>query len=70
MVKPRIGLLPIGHFYYWDQFPRLRDMGLNMYAKLRESLEKIDDIFAPELMDTMEKFQRPASSFDSIILIL
>ncbi len=63
MVRPRIGLLPIGHFYYWDQFPRLRDMGLNMYAKLRENLEKIGDIFAPELVDTMEKSQRAGEFF-------
>jgi len=41
MVKPRIGLLPIGHFYYWDQFPRLKDMGMKMYAELRENLENI-----------------------------
>lgn len=25
--RPKIGLLPIGHFSYWDQFPDLRDMG-------------------------------------------
>jgi len=36
MVTPRIGLLPLGHFYYWDQFPQLKSMGLSMYARLRE----------------------------------
>ena len=28
MPRPRIGLLPTGHFYYWDQFPRLKELGL------------------------------------------
>ena len=32
-VKPKIGLLPTGHFYYWDQFPELKQMGINMYNK-------------------------------------
>jgi len=63
MVKPRIGLLPIGHFYYWEQFPRLKDMGLNMYARLRENLEKISDITAPELVDTMDKSQKAGEFF-------
>ena len=63
MVKPRIGLLPIGHFYYWDQFPRLRDMGLKMYARLQEKLEEIGDVVAPELVDTMEKSQKAGEFF-------
>ena len=63
MVKPRIGLLPIGHFYYWEQFPRLKDMGLNMYAKLRENLENIGHIVAPDLVDTMEKAQKAGEFF-------
>jgi len=63
MVRPKIGLLPIGHFYYWDQFPRLRDMGLDMYARLRENLEKIGDVVAPELVDTMEKSQAAGEFF-------
>jgi hypothetical protein len=33
-MRPRIGLLPTGHNYYWDQFPALRDLGLGMYARL------------------------------------
>lgn len=55
MPRPRIGLLPTGHFYYWDQFPDLKDMGLRMYGRLREHLEGIGEVIAPELVDTMEK---------------
>ncbi len=53
--RPRIGLLPLGHSYYWEQFPRLREMGLRMGAKLRERLEAIGEVLAPELVDTPEK---------------
>ena len=63
MVRPQIGLLPIGHFYYWEQFPQLKSMGLSMYAKLRENLEKIGDIIAPELVDTMDKAQKAGEFF-------
>ena len=41
MPKPKIGLLPTGHFYYWKQFPKLRAMGLAMYEKLRKHLKII-----------------------------
>ncbi|MFH1739440.1 MAG: hypothetical protein ABIH23_10575 [bacterium] len=54
-VRPRIGLLPTGHFYYWDQFPGLREMGLKMYATLRRHLEEIGEVVAPDLVDTREK---------------
>ncbi len=53
--RPQIGLLPTGHFYYWDQFPRLKEMGQRMYDKLVEQLEGIGDVVAPELVDTREK---------------
>ena len=45
--KPRIGLLPTGHFYCWDQFPGLKKMGMNMYAKLRKLLGGVAQIVAP-----------------------
>lgn len=54
-VRPRIGLLPTGHHYYWEQYPRLKQMGLNMYAGLRSLLEPLGDVVAPELVDTPEK---------------
>ena len=53
--RPQIGLLPTGHFSYWDQFPKLKEMGQRMYGKLVEQLEEIGDVVAPELVDTREK---------------
>ena len=46
-VRARIGLLPAGHHYYWDQYPRLKQMGLRMYDRLRNMLEPMADIVAP-----------------------
>jgi L-arabinose isomerase len=57
MVRPVIGLLPIGHFYYWEQFPDLREMGMRMFDKLRRNLERIGEVLSPDLVDTMEKAQ-------------
>lgn len=54
-VRAKIGLLPTGHHYYWEQYPRLKQMGMGMYAKLRALLESFADIVAPELVDTPEK---------------
>ncbi len=53
--RPRIGLLPTGHKMYWGQFPGLKEMGLNMYAKLRKHLKEIGEVVAPDLVDTAEK---------------
>ena len=63
VVRPRIGLLPIGHFYYWEQFPRLKAMGERMYAALRDRLESIGDIVAPPLVDTAEKSEAAGRLF-------
>jgi hypothetical protein len=41
MVRPRIGLLPTGHLIYWGQFPGLKEMGLNMYEKIRQHWSKL-----------------------------
>ena len=57
-VRPRIGLLPVGHSYYWDQFPELRDMGLRMGGKLRRMLSSFGDIVGPDLVDTEEASRR------------
>lgn len=65
MAKPVIGLLPIGHFYYWDQFPELREMGMRMYRKLRTNLEMIGEVRSPELVDTMEKAQQAGRFFNT-----
>jgi len=64
-IKPRIGLLPTGHFYYWPQFPNLKKMGMKMYNKLLEMLEEYADIVAPELVDTEEKSMRAEKLFKS-----
>ena len=55
MVRPRIGLLPAGHLFYWDQFPGLKEMGLDMYEEACEHLRKFGDVFSPGLVDTKEK---------------
>ena len=63
MPHPRIGLLPTGHSYYWDQFPDLKTLGLNMYTKFLERLEEIGDVVAPELVDTREKAEAAGRFF-------
>jgi L-arabinose isomerase len=55
MPRPRIGVLPTGHRFYWDQFPNLKEMGQKMYGGLREKLEQWGDVIAPDLVDTPEK---------------
>ncbi len=61
--RARIGLLPTGHHYYWEQFPRLKQMGLHMYGKLRSLLESMADIVAPELVDTPTKSREAGALF-------
>lgn len=61
--RARVGLLPTGHHYYWEQFPRLKSMGLGMYAKLRELLDPLGEIVAPELVDTPQKAAEAGEMF-------
>ncbi|MFH2068893.1 MAG: hypothetical protein ABII89_05465 [Candidatus Omnitrophota bacterium] len=63
MPRPKIGLLPTGHDYYWSQFPELKEMGLRMYARLRKKLAALADIVAPELVDTEEKAGKAGELF-------
>jgi L-arabinose isomerase len=63
MPRPRIGLLPTGHFYYWDQFPRLKEMGQRMYKRLRAHLEEIGEVVSPELVDTEERARKAGEFF-------
>ena len=63
VARPQIGLLPIGHFYYWDQFPELKEMGHRMFEKLRAHLARIGDIVASDLVDTIEKAQKAGEFF-------
>lgn len=62
-IKPKIGLLPTGHFYYWPQFPDLKEMGMKMYRRLLEILNENADVIAPELVDTLEKSGEAARLF-------
>jgi L-arabinose isomerase len=61
--RPKIGLLPTGHFYYWPQFPNLKEMGMKMYRKLLGTLERRCEVVAPDLVDTFEKGQKAAGLF-------
>lgn len=61
--NPKIGLLPTGHFYYWPQFPNLKEMGMKMYRKLLSLLNERTDIVAPDLVDTFEKGEEAARLF-------
>jgi L-arabinose isomerase len=62
-VKPKIGLLPTGHFYYWPQFPNLKDMGMKMHTRLLSLLQKRAEVVTPDLVDTFEKGEQAAALF-------
>lgn len=59
----KIGLLPTGHHYYWEQFPRLKAMGLQMYGKLWDLLAPHGQIVAPDLVDTPQKAKEAGELF-------
>lgn len=63
MTRPKIGLLATGHLIYWDQFPGLKDMCMNMYHELISQLEKIGDVESPGLVDTQAKAERAGRYF-------
>ena len=62
-VRAKIGLLPTGHNYYWDQFPRLKGLGLGMYAHLREILDRYADVVASDLVDNPEQARQAGEMF-------
>lgn len=62
-VRPRVGLLPTGHFRYWPQFPKLKGMGLRMYEQLLGMLKSWTDLVVPDLVDTAEKSTRAGELF-------
>ena len=74
MPRPRIGLLPTGHLFYWDQFPGLKDMCMNMHDKIVERLHGIGDVYSPGLVDTSERAINAGNFFRNekvdILLIL
>ncbi len=61
--QAKIGLLPTGHHYYWEQYPRLKSMGLSMYDRLRAMLDPHGEIVAPELVDTPQKAAEAGEMF-------
>ena len=71
-LRAKVGLLPTGHNYYWDQFPRLRGMGLGMYEHLRRIIGEHADIVAPDLVDSPEDSRRAGELFrrESVDLVL
>ena len=63
-MRAKIGLLPTGHHYYWEQYPRLKQMGMGMYGKLRALLEPMAEVVAPDLVDTPEKSREAGVLFE------
>ncbi len=64
MPRPRIGILPTGLKFYWDQFPNLKQMGERMFGELRRHLGTFGELIAPELVDTPEKATAAARFFN------
>ena len=62
-IRPKIGLLPTGHFYYWPQFPNLKEMGMKMYQRLLSLLHERAEVVTPDLVDTYEKGENAAHMF-------
>ncbi len=63
IIRPKIGLLPTGHEYYWAQFPNLKGLGQKMYKKLLTILNQYGEIVSPELVDSTEKSKQAARLF-------
>ena len=61
--RAKIGLLTVGHHYYWDQYPRLKPMGERMGAKLHALIERHADIVESGLVDTPEKSRAAGTLF-------
>lgn len=65
MGKPRakVGLLVVGHHYYWEQFPGLNERSSRMSAALQQMISEWADVVAPEMSDSPEKAQRAGEMF-------
>jgi L-arabinose isomerase len=63
MNRARVGLLSVGHHYYWDQYPRLKAMGERMGRKLHDLIGHHADIISSELVDTPEKSRQTGRIF-------
>lgn len=62
-VTPKIGLLPTGHKLYWQQYPKLKEMGTNMYNALVEKLLGFGQVITSGLADDFESAQKAAELF-------
>lgn len=62
--RPRVGLLATGHQYYWDQFPRLKSLGLRMYERLKRVLSRHCDLVATDLVDSEAKSRKARERFE------
>lgn len=62
-MRPKIGLLAVGHHYYWDQFPALMKMGQSMLNKLRNRLNEFAEVWESELVDSPEKSKKAGKYF-------
>jgi L-arabinose isomerase len=54
-LRPRIGLLPVGHDYYWHQYPDLQVMGQRMEKRLCELLAPLGDVVVADLADNPDR---------------
>lgn len=64
-LKPKIGLLPTGHHYYWSQYPNLKNLSLKMYKKLLDVLQIHAEIITPGIIDTESKSRKARNLFKS-----
>jgi len=62
-IRAKVGLLPVGHHYYWEQYPRLKGMGEQMGRKLNDLIGQHADIVSPDLVDTPEKSRQAGELF-------
>ncbi len=53
-VTPIIGLLPTGLSLYWQQYPSLKDRGMEMYNKLIDKLSTYGKVVSAGLVDTYD----------------
>ncbi len=71
-IRPKVGLLPTGHFRYWPQFPQLKGIGLKMYEDLLAMIGQWAEVVVPDLVDTAEKAAQAGELFkkDPVDMVL
>ena len=63
--RAKVGLLSVGHHYYWNQYPRLKAMGEQMGHKLYDLISPYADLIPSELVDTPEKSRQAGERFQN-----